>query len=271
MNDAPFVRMVTLTSCIVMLLLVGLGLSGSGAAQTANVNRQSLFNGRNLDGWEVHIEGRTGPVAEQTVFQVRDGQIHVYRDDAAGSHQPFAMLVTKEEYSDYRLTLEYRWGEKKFEPRAGRGMPRDAGVCYHVQGPIEIWPVSVECQIQEGDTGDIWAIKTQVTSTEHPDTRGFWDPAQGGVEVTRGTVPLAYHRFIRRAYMEREGWNHVEVIVRGDEATHIINGEVVNRALRMKYYDEATRTWQPLTRGRILLQAEGAELFYRNVELTPLN
>ena len=70
--------------------------------------------------------------------------------------------------------------------------------------------------------------------------------------------------------MEREGWNRVEVIVRGDEATHVINGQVVNRVTRMKRWDETSRTWQPLTRGRILLQAEGAELFYRNVTLTPL-
>lgn len=245
----------------------------ANAAEPAEASSTTtLFNGRDLSGWEVYLDGESEPVAAaaQAIFAVSDGTIQTYRDAEQGTTQPFGMLVTKEEYGDYHLSLEYRWGEKKFAPRAGAGVPRDAGVCYHVQGPIEIWPTSVECQIQYGDTGDVWVIKAQATSVEHPDTRGFSELRGGGVEVTRGSLPLRYHRFVRRACMEREGWNRVEVIVRGDEATHVINGQVVNRVTRMKRWDETSRTWQPLTRGRILLQAEGAELFYRNVTLTPL-
>ncbi|HEX2101429.1 MAG TPA: DUF1080 domain-containing protein, partial [Candidatus Synoicihabitans sp.] len=230
----------TLASAFRFLALLGLGFAGFTWAGGAAREPAALFNGQNLEGWEVHLQGSAGPVAEQRVYQVRDGAIHVYRDAEADTEQPFAMLVTKEEYSDYRLSLEYRWGNKKFAPRAAAGVPMDAGLCYHVRGPIEIWPVSVECQIQFGDTGDVWAIKTQVTSTEHPDTRGFWDPQQGGVEVTRGDkLPLSYNRFVRRACMEQEGWNRVDVIVRGDEAEHFVNGQLVNRAMKMKYWDAA--------------------------------
>ena len=49
-----------------------------------------------------------------------------------------------------------------------------------------------------------------------------------------------------------------------------MNGAVVNEAIDMKYYDEIERSWQPLTKGKILLQAEGAEVYYRNITLTPL-
>ncbi|MEO7969189.1 MAG: DUF1080 domain-containing protein [Opitutus sp.] len=241
-----------------------------GGPMRAEQESVALFNGRDLSGWEVYVAGETKPVVNQTVFTVTDGSIQTYQAAENGTKQPFGMLVTKQEYADYHLSLEYRWGEKKFAPRSGAEFPRDAGVCYHVQGPMAIWPTSIECQIQTGDTGDIWVIKAQATSVEHPDTRGFWELANGAVEVTRGKVPLAYHRFIRRACLEREGWNRVEVMVRGDEATHLVNGQVVNRATKMKRWDEATKTWVPLTRGRILLQAEGAEIFYRNVTLMPL-
>ena len=83
--------------------------------------------------------------------------------------------------------------------------------------------------------------------------------------------PSYLQRFVRRACMEQEGWNRVEVIVRGDEATHLVNGQLVNKALRMKYWDADSKKWLPLARGRILLQAEGAEILYRYVTLTPLN
>jgi hypothetical protein len=145
---------------------------------------------------------------------------------------------------------------------------RDAGVILHVHGEEKIWPFGVECQIQEGDTGDIWAIGTQVTSTVSPVIRNY---APDGSPVTRGgTGEKPFARFHRGYNWEVPGWNRLELEVRGDDAKFTVNGHVVNEALDMKYWDVTERSWKPLTRGRILLQAEGAELFYRNITLTPL-
>jgi hypothetical protein len=55
-------------------------------------------------------------------------------------------------------------------------------------------------------------------------------------------------------------WNVVEVICDGDTITNIVNGVVVNKATRAS-----------VTRGKIILQSEGAEVFFRNITLTPLN
>jgi hypothetical protein len=148
---------------------------------------------------------------------------------------------------------------------------RDSGLCFHVQPPDVVWPVSVECQIQEGDTGDAWLIKTRATSRVHPDTQGYW-PARrsGGVEVTKGDKPNVYRRFIRFYYHERPDWNHLEIVVRGDQASYFVNGQLVNEVTAMKHWNETTGEWLPLTKGKILLQAEGAEILYRNVTLEPL-
>jgi hypothetical protein len=225
-----------------------------------------LFNGRDFSGWHVIVRGK-GRVEQQDFFKVQEGAIHAYPDAKDKSEQSFAGLVTNESYGDYILSLDYKWGERKFAPRDQA--VRDAGVLFHVHGPDEIWPDSIECQIQEGDTGDLWMVGAQASSTVQPVIQNY-APAPGGKIVTRGGRDPRFARFHRGYCWEAPGWNRVEITVRGDTAIFKVNGHVVNEALAMKQWDEATKTWIPLTRGKILLQAEGAEIFYRDVKLTRL-
>jgi hypothetical protein len=62
----------------------------------------------------------------------------------------------------------------------------------------------------------------------------------------------------------------VELTVDGDHAVFRVNGHIVNEAIDMKQWDSDTKSWKPLTEGSILLQAEGAEISYRNIALTAL-
>lgn len=225
-----------------------------------------LFNGRDLTGFDVVVKDR-GIVAEQTIFTVEAGVIHVYADAADGSLQPFAGMLTKTEHRDFHLSLEYKWGAKKFAPRGDADSVRDAGLMFHVHGAAVIWPSSVECQIQEGDTGDIWAVNTRVSSTVQNVIRNY---SAKGEMVTRGDRPKGFERFHRSYCYEQPGWNRVEVIVRGDAATYLVNGHVVNRALQMRQWEAATGRWQPLVSGKILIQAEGAEVFYRDLKIKAL-
>jgi hypothetical protein len=246
-------------------VMVGLGITIAPLTSPAE-EAVELFNGRDLSGWTVWVGEKDRPGTEP-IFSVTNGMIHAYATAMNGSRQPFAGLLTTNSYSRYVLTVEYRWGEKKFAPRAD--FVRDAGVLFHVHGLERIWPSSVECQIQEGDTGDIWAIDTQVTSTVQPTIRNF-APAPGGKPETRGDKPRGFARFHRSYCHELPGWNQLELTVDGDRASYRVNGELVNEATGMKRWDEAVQTWRPLTNGFILLQAEGAEVFYRNVRLAPL-
>ncbi|HWA26413.1 MAG TPA: DUF1080 domain-containing protein [Lacunisphaera sp.] len=251
-------------------LLAILTTSVSIFAAAADEAPVALFNGRNLDGWSVYTPD-PDPAAARSLFVVSDGTIHTYADAVDGSKQPMGYVATTAEYANYRLSLEFKWGTKKFIPRADPDMARDAGVCYHVQSPDVIWPVSVECQIQEGDTGDAWLIHTQATARIHPDTMGYWPNGNdGGVEVTKGEKPKVYRRIPRYFYHEQPGWNRVELVVRGDRASYYVNGHLVNEVTQLKRWDETAKAWQPLAKGRILLQAEGAEIFYRNVTIQAL-
>ena len=251
--------------------LVCAGLCLSGVAHAAdNTGWKPLFNGKNLNGWSVQYASKTpeGAPPPASFFTVEKGEIHVYPTQAAGSAQPNAYLVTDAEHRDYRLSLEYRWGEKKFPPRLEH--VRDAGLLYHVHRDIPAnWPASAEAQIQEGDTGDSWAISTQLSSFVDPKTGFYTPPENGGVPVTVGKLG-DFQRTRHSRGNEYPGWNTLEIVVRGDRATHIVNGLVNMRVSDLKSWDEATKTWVKLDHGHIALQAESAELFYRNIRIRPL-
>ena len=222
---------------------------------------QELLGDTALTGWHVLIKGQgVVPVDSQRHFVWEDSLLHILPEAAPGSRQAFAALVTDSSYRSYTLTLEYRWGEKKFAPRTDA--PRDAGVLFHAQDRTGFWPTSLEYQIQEDDTGDIWLIGTRAVSLRSPDGEAF-DPS--GTPMRR--AGKRYVRFTRRPVMERAGWNTVRIVVDGRQARYYLNGELVNEFTEAEWRTGEDAAWQPLTAGQIALQAEGAEVFYRNVVL----
>lgn len=247
-------RLLSLSVCL--LLTEGVSLSLAADAT------RPLFNGVDLTGWDVWIGERGENTAPSDLFHVEDGMIHTYPNEEPNSSQPYGGIVTEKSYSSFVLKLEYRWGEAKFAPR--ENMVRDAGVLFHLHEEGNIWPASVECQIQEGDTGDIWAIASRVTSTVQPVIRNY---SENGESVTRGGRDKRFARFHRSYDWEVPGWNQLEIIVDGTTAEFWLNGKLVNAVTNMERWDEATGAYVPLTSGRILLQAEGAQLSYRNITI----
>jgi hypothetical protein len=114
-------------------------------------------------------------------------------------------------------------------------------VLFHCTGPDKVWPKSIECQIMEGNTGDFWMVD--------------------GTELTVGGKAIKSGRALKTKDPEkpRGEWNTVEVICDGGKITNKINGEVVNEG-----------TNASVTKGKILLQSEGAEVYFRKVELYPI-
>lgn len=256
----------TLTSRLVAAT-AGLAMLTASLARASDDGFIPLFNGRDLSGWTVVIDD-AGQREGQAIFQVRDGVIHVYADATDGSRQPFAGLMTEKAYSNYHLRLQFKWGTRKFAPRTNA--VRDAGVLFHLHGNPVIWPPSVECQIQEGDCGDLWIIgETRASTPIHQLSNGY--DANGDIR-TLGAGMRDGIRAPRGASWETPGWNTVELIVSGSHATFRINGKVVNEARHMRWRAPGGNDWQwqPLVEGRIFLQAEGAEVFYRQIEIRPL-
>lgn len=269
----------TLSAC---LALFGAQLSPL-AVESDSKGWKSLFNGKNLDGWKVVI-GRNALPDTNHLVQVHEGMVHMYKDAVEGSPQPAGYIVTEKDYSDYHFRVQYKWGTKRFQPRA-KGK-RDAGILYHVVGKDGVWPRGVECQIQENDVGDVFTVNTRVTAFVDPSTTNriaevvtnenrnvttnynvkpvFKAAEDGGIPYVQG-VADGIRRVIRSPMNEHEGWNTVEVIVHGDEATYIVNGKVNNRMKNIQ--QKVNGQWEPLTKGRITLQLEFAEVFYRNAEI----
>ena len=250
---------------IICYLIVFFLLSAQTRLTNDDVDQgfHKLFNEKNFEGW--YIATRDGSSGEG-LFAVEQGMIHVYPHQEEGSLQTFAGLITEQSYQDYHLTLEYRWGKKKFQPR--HEFVRDAGVLVHVFGPDQIWPNGAECQIQEGDTGDLWLIGTRASSKVSPVIRNH--SSEGKTESRGGTGEARFSRFHRSYCWEKEGWNKLELIVEGNHLKFWVNGHLVNEAQQLQFWDQSLQAYQDLYQGKILLQAEGAEIYYRNIYLKNL-
>jgi hypothetical protein len=214
-----------------LLILIMGALTLSASAQ----DFKPLFNGKDLSGWNTFL-GRKGKNNDpDTVFSVSNGMLKI-------TGKEFGYIVTEKTYDNFHLVVEFKWGVKKYPPR--ENAVRDNGICYYVVPTDRVWPRSVECQIQEGDCGDFWLIDS-VTA--------IVDGVQWG--------PTNNTRVIKKKDAEKPSgeWNRVEVIAKDGKCTHIVNGVIVNEATNVN-----------LRTGRILFQSEGAETWYRKIEIKQL-
>jgi len=235
-----------------------------------------LFNGRDLSNFDIGYSSR--PVDGRpagAMFEVKDGVVHTYPGQAAGTSQPSAYFQTRDVHSNYVLHLEYKWGDKKFAPRMNR--VKDAGIVFHIyeDAPFS-WPRGIEAQIEDSNVADLWIISSRADVTvKDANYRPRPDPLQDGQPhfAPDGNKRSfgdhgQYVRVRHAANFEKPGWNSVDVVVRGDTATYLVNGHVDMRVTGLKKW--AGGQWQRLDNGKILFQAEFAEVSYRNIKIRPV-
>jgi neutral ceramidase len=235
---------------------------------------RALFNGKNLDGWYTFLQEHGKDSDPDQIIAIEDGVIHCYKDAPHGSKVVMGYIATNDEFENYHLRFEFKWGEKQFQPRLE--LKPDAGLYYHMCGPDAVWPKSIQYQIQKGDVGDLLALYgVQVDTwidpaTENEKERTFLDAADNGKPVALGGEGIGYQH--KRGMFELEGWNTVELIVNGRTSMHILNGKLVNRCENIRQRDPAN-PGPPvaLTKGRISLELEATEISYRNIEIRPLH
>src|SRR5437867_3548940 len=273
-------------------LLVVAALLG-GMAAHAETGWTSLWNGKDFDGWTTWMQ-QPSPSSEvpglkrdaegkylEPIGSGRDPlNVFTILRDVDGrpairiSGEVFGELRTLASFKDYHLRLQFKWGEKKWPPRERAETPRDSGLLYHVHAPPgqngRTWARSIELQIQEHDVGDLYAIGSAIAVR---------------AKARRGSQPLAYDydpngewtffsqsqgasgRCIKQPDNEKPtgAWNTVELVCLGDDCIHIVNGKVVMRLHGPLQIDAGVPT--PVTSGPIILQSEGAEVFYRDIEV----
>lgn len=264
------------------LLLAALGvlsllaLAGpSGSAPKKDDGWVPLFNGKDLDGWSTSFEGRGKHGKADDLVRVEDGVLHLYPEGKDGDRKPRGYVATDKAYSFYQLRFEYRWGARRFAPRDKDR--RRSGAMVHTVGD-DLRPRGLECLVGEGETGDLaTAGDTRVTTTVDPhhtkaggepgEESRYLEPERGGVVHTQGTKGDT--RLVRGGDAGADGWNQVELTVKGGSVVHVVNGRVVLRATDARQRTADGR-WVPLTAGRIAFRAEGAEVLYRNVAIKPV-
>lgn len=208
-------------------------------AQPDQKEMKPLFNGKDLKGWYSFLKTKGKNNDPEKVFVVENGMLHI-------SGKEFGYICTDKEYTNFHLAVEFKWGTKKYPPRDADTTKRDNGICYYVPADVKdfVWPKSIECQIQEGDVGDIWLI-------DHTTI------VRDGVR----SVPDSFTRVTKKINAEKPSgeWNRVEVIANKGKITYLVNGVVVNEG------EDPS-----LTKGKILIQSEGAEIYYRKIEIAEL-
>ncbi len=154
---------------------------------------------------------------------------------------PKGYLVTKQSYTNFKLTLQWRWPPGK---KPGRG-----GVLIRMTGKNKIWPKSLEAQLNTGDAGDFWGLAgyrlkgpaTRTKTLEHADFG-----------------KLTNVRKSRNAEKPAGQWNRYEIIAENGTVTLLVNGQSVNQA-----------TDCDVVSGPICLTAEGDAIEFRNIQLEP--
>ena len=190
------------------------------------------------------------------------------------SGEIYGCVFTKQEFQNYHLKLKVKWGTQKWAPR--RNEPMDSGVLYHSQGECgndywHSWMQSEEMQVMEGGLGDYWccgATGGRVKMRTPDDNMGIYDPK--GTEYQMGVNGT------RNGFVQHSGnfeipgaWNTIELICFGDKSVHIVNGHVVMAISKLVYKDG--ESVKPLVKGKIQLQSEAAEVFYKEIEIKKLN
>jgi len=277
---------------LILAMLACPSLAGPNAAEpSTGAGVRTLFDGKDLSGWDSLLgpaEKGAPPLGKnhdvKNVFSVVevDGKPAI-----RVSGQVWGGLTTREEFENYHLRVEFKWGQKRWPPR--ERAVRDSGIIYHCVGdpaPQTGWLTGAECQIEEMDCGDFWSVHEVLADaqTRRMDTsdelrrqfdiwckrnEGRYPPfafQPGGATIT--IRPGGGLMKSRDAEKPTGQWNVAEIYCLGTTSVHVINGQsnmVLTNLRRLVDGKEV-----PLGRGKIQLQSEGAEIFFRELRVEPI-
>ncbi len=270
---------------LVALPLSLLGEGSAAAAENVLVPRQEihLFNGTNLGGFRTWLVD-TRHTDPRRVFTVTNGMIRI-------SGEGLGYLATEREYQDYHLVAEFKWGWTNWHWGDRVGKARDSGIFLHATGPDGnshdgggAFMAAIECQVMQGAVGDFLLIRGEaadgsliaprvtVEAAAERDADGWWTWQAGGRNQTVarwGRVNWSGKARTWKDQLDFRGpgdvesagneWTRVECVCAGGRIQVKVNGTLVN---------EASEVYPG--HGRILLQCEGSEVFFRRLELRPL-
>ncbi len=190
----------------------------------------------------------------------------------------YGAAATKQEFDNFHFKAKFKWGEKKWEPRLNE--LKDSGILYFSVGDFGVdywhsWMESQEFQIIEGGIGDYWTIaNAQIDIPAHkPEGSDLFHYSADAplLHFAAGESSTAVANHCRRG-QDREipnAWNEIEIICYDGNCVHVANGGVVMTLSNSRHIVNGETT--PLRRGKIQIQSEAAEVFYKDVVIKPIS
>jgi hypothetical protein len=199
-----------------------------------------LFDGSTLKGWHADVPAMDDDKNAKSPFIIRDGNL-------VSLGTPGGHLITDDEFENYRLEVEYRFV----------GEPGNCGVLVHASKPRRLYgmfPQSLEVQMMHENAGDFWCIGEDIEVENMVERRG---PKESwGVDGDKNRRILNLTDGSEKPLGE---WNKMVIECLGDEVKVWVNGDLVNHGTKCT-----------VSKGQISVQAEGSEVEFRKIELTPI-
>lgn len=200
----------------------------------------SLFNGKNIDGWHVDVPDMDKNPDAINPFIIRDGNL-------VSLGTPQGHLITDKVYENYRIEVEYRFAAK----------PGNCGVLVHASTPrslYKMFPKSLEVQMMHENAGDFWCIVEDIKVPDMEKRRG--NPEEWG--ITEGKKRRIVN-LTKKSENKVGEWNFMKVECLDREIKVWVNGDLVNYGYKCT-----------TNKGQVAVQAEGSEVEFRKLELTPI-
>ena len=231
---------------------------------------KSLFNGKNLDGWLVKINGYELNTNYNNTFRAENGVLKVSYDKYDNFTNQFGHIFYKTPFTNYKLRLQYRFvGE---QVKGGQAWAKkNSGIMIHCQSPASMllnqaFPLSLEFQLLGG-----------VNENEPRSSGNLCTPATHVVMEGKLITEHCITANCKTYYGDE--WITAEVLVNKDSITHFIDGIPVisysNPTIGGEFLDATSKEiqakdGQPLLGGYISLQSESHPIEFRNIEIMEL-
>lgn len=263
---------------LVILLFVAAGANAQNSGWT------NLFNAENLVGWDTYI----GPPLNDSGRIISEAPVGLNKDpkkvftvtEAEGekviriSGEQWGGISTIKEFSNFHLQLMFKWGNLTWGQKKNK--KKDSGLLYFATGEngadYGAWMRSQEFQIEEGNCGDYWGVagaSQDIPSVKKMDSSYVYD-INGSLNTFNATSKTGRHCSKNGDAENASGqWNTLDLYCFGDTSVHVINGKVMMVLYHSGQQDNGKIT--PLIKGKIQIQSEGAEVFYKHIKISAIN